>query len=95
MKRSEALFAVIGAFAKAGRQLGKNRLARKAMQQRFQRLPHLGEKEQDRALRCYMEPNFPNGNPRSAPVMLQVSKKHYRALVEAVEARRLDEASWV
>lgn len=53
---------------------------------------HRGEKERDRAQRCYMTSAFnaPNGivEPwqRSAPVMCQISKKRHAALVaQAIE----------
>ncbi len=36
--------------------------------------PHIGEKEQTRAQRSYMEPNHPNGKPRSAPILQQRAK---------------------
>lgn len=55
-------------------------------------MPHTGKKEQERAKRCYMEHHFPpvmaEGEPyytyplRSAPVMLQMSKKQYTAWQE-------------
>jgi hypothetical protein len=48
---------------------------------------HRGEKERERAARCYMEPHFPNGQLRPAPVMCQVSKRAFYGMVAAAEAR--------
>ena len=58
---------------------------------------HRGEKERERALRCYMNPCFGDPNAvlldrapvvyRSAPTMEQISKKRYAALIAIEEAR--------
>lgn len=49
--------------------------------------PHVsGEKELARGPRFYMEPNFPNGSPRSAPVLCIMSKKDFRDNVVYVES---------
>jgi hypothetical protein len=41
-------------------------------------VPHQGEKERERAARCYMSSTFGvNGNPRCAPVMHQLSKSEF------------------
>ncbi|WP_220274672.1 hypothetical protein [Trinickia dinghuensis] len=38
------------------------------------RRPHIGEKEQTRAKRGFMEPKHPSGTPRSAPILQQRAK---------------------
>lgn len=35
-------------------------------------LPHEGAKQREKAKRLRMEPNFPNGLPRSAPIVVKV-----------------------
>lgn len=45
-----------------------------------------GEKELARGPRFYMEPNFPNGSPRSAPTLCLMSKKDFRDNVVYVES---------
>lgn len=39
----------------------------------IQRLPHEGAKQREKAKRLRMEPNFPNGLPRSAPIIVRAS----------------------
>lgn len=40
-------------------------------------MPHSGVKERERAKRCYMVSAFVGGPERSAPVMMQMSKRQY------------------
>lgn len=40
-------------------------------------LPHIGKKEQERAKRCRMVTTHPNGVPRTAATMEQMSKREY------------------
>jgi len=35
-------------------------------------LPHTGAKQREKAKRLRMEPNFPNGLPRSGPIVVKV-----------------------
>lgn len=37
----------------------------------IQHLPHEGAKQREKAKRLRMEPNFPNGLPRSAPIVVK------------------------
>ena len=47
-------------------------------------VPHMGTKERERAKRCYMERTHGIYGPlRSAPVMLQMSKREYQMRLDA------------
>lgn len=46
---------------------------RKAARAKVNRLPHEGAKQREKAKRLRMEPNFPNGLPRSAPIVVRVA----------------------
>ena len=57
-------------------------------------LPHIGKKEQERAKRCWMQPNYGwhlNGDQevvvkRSPPCMNQISKRQYQARLDCEAA---------
>ncbi len=45
---------------------------RKALRAKVNRMPHEGAKQREKAKRLRMEPNFPNGVARSAPIVVKV-----------------------
>lgn len=54
-----------------GTKRARQMVSAKTRRNRSKYVPHAGKKEQARALRCYMVTTFPNGTPRSAPVLHQ------------------------
>jgi hypothetical protein len=53
----------------------------------------VGAKERKKAKRFYMEPNFPNGTPRSKPVMLQLNHRDQTEVEFVMHGLRVFEAS--
>jgi len=77
MNSPSAAFAILAAAAFGQFQSAIGKPARRGKTSRARRgwsTPHIGAKEQERAKRCYMVSTFPNGTPRSAPVMCQAAK---------------------
>ncbi|CAE6811164.1 hypothetical protein R69746_05626 [Paraburkholderia aspalathi] len=79
MNSPSAAFAILAAAAFGQFQHAIGRPGRRGKTSHTRRgwsSPHIGAKEQERAKRCYMVDTFPNGTPRSAPVMHQSAKPH-------------------
>ncbi|MFP3428766.1 hypothetical protein SB781_03350 [Paraburkholderia sp. SIMBA_061] len=69
----------------SGTKRARQMVSAKTAHNRSKYVPHIGAKEQERAKRCWMQPNFGwgmNGDQaikvtRSAPVMNQMSKRQH------------------